>query len=199
MVFSAGGLTAIIPIQRSLCQAWSRVQHSLSCSTCCQEFRLSHFCRVCQYTSRGTGIAQWQSDGLVVERSRVRVRAGAAGEMSSPGSNFLPTHFAVRSISVLPQQHVKVPVILFCQKCRWEVAAKYTHVDTVNWHMADLCPQNVRRAAVLRGTSHVTTNQCCKHFGGYSETRCATLDTHTTNPQWVCPEAQQCYDRRVVL
>ena len=104
-----------------------------------------------------------------------------------------PFHF------VLPQQHVKVPVILFCQKCRWEVAAKYTHVDTVNWHMADLCPQNVRRAAVLRGTSHVTTNQCCKHFGGYSETRCATLDTHTTNPQWVCPEAQQCYDRRVVL
>ena len=45
----------------------------------------------------------------MVERSRVRVPAGAAGSMSSPRSTFLPTHFGVRSGTVLLQQHVKDP------------------------------------------------------------------------------------------
>ena len=54
-----------------------------------------------------------QSTGFVVERSRVRVPAGAAGELSSPGSTFCAdSYFGIRSTSVLPQQHVKIPVIL---------------------------------------------------------------------------------------
>ena len=42
----------------------------------------------------------------MIERSGVRVPAGAAGEFSSPGS----THLGIRSITpVFPQQHVKDP------------------------------------------------------------------------------------------
>ena len=45
-----------------------------------------------------------------MERSRVRVPAGEAGEFSSPGSAFCAdSFFGVRSTPVLPQQHVKDP------------------------------------------------------------------------------------------
>ena len=60
--------------------------------------------------SWGAEIAQWQSDGLVIERSRVRVPAGAAGECSSPGSTFSAnSYFSILSTSVLPQQRVRDP------------------------------------------------------------------------------------------
>ena len=59
---------------------------------------------------------QWlsgQNTGFVVERSRVRVPAGAAGELSSPWSTFCAdSYFGIRSTPVLPQQHVKILVIL---------------------------------------------------------------------------------------
>ena len=46
----------------------------------------------------------------MIEKSRVRVPAGAAGEFSSPGSTFCADfHFGIRSIPVLPQWHVKDP------------------------------------------------------------------------------------------
>ena len=52
----------------------------------------------------GVGMAQWQSNGLVIERSRVRVPAGAAGEFSSPGLNFCAgSYFCIFSTPVLPQ------------------------------------------------------------------------------------------------
>ena len=52
----------------------------------------------------GVGMAQWQSNGLVIERSRVRVPAEAAGEFSSPRLNFCAgSYFCIRSIPVLPQ------------------------------------------------------------------------------------------------
>ena len=57
---------------------------------------------------RAAGIAQLQSDGLVIERSRVRVPAKAAREFSSPGSAFcVDSYFGIRSTPVL--QHVKDP------------------------------------------------------------------------------------------
>ena len=57
---------------------------------------------------RGTAIAQWlESVGLVIERSRVGVpagAAGAAGEVSSPGSTFCAdSYFGIRSTPVLSQ------------------------------------------------------------------------------------------------
>ena len=44
------------------------------------------------------------SSGLVIERSRVRIPAGTAGEFSSPGSTFCAdSYFGIRSTPVLPQ------------------------------------------------------------------------------------------------
>ena len=46
----------------------------------------------------------------MIERSRVRIPAGAAGEFSSPGSPFCAdSYFGIRSTPVLPQSHVKDP------------------------------------------------------------------------------------------
>ena len=46
----------------------------------------------------------------MIERSRVRVPAGTAGEFSSPGSTFCADlYFGFRSTPVLPQQNVKDP------------------------------------------------------------------------------------------
>ena len=61
----------------------------------------------------------------MIERSRVRIPAGTAGEFSSPGSTFCAdSYFGIRSTPVLPQQHVKKSRS-FCQlKCRWQVPAK---------------------------------------------------------------------------
>ena len=40
----------------------------------------------------------------MIERSRVQIPAGAAGEFSSPGSTFCAdSYFGIRSIPVLPQ------------------------------------------------------------------------------------------------
>ena len=59
--------------------------------------------------NNGAGIAQWL-ETQVIERSRVRVHAGAAGEFSSPGSTFCAdSYFGIRSAPVLPQLHVKDP------------------------------------------------------------------------------------------
>ena len=46
----------------------------------------------------------------MIERSRVRIPAGTAGEFSSPGSTFCAdSYFGIRSTPVLPQLHVKNP------------------------------------------------------------------------------------------
>ena len=45
----------------------------------------------------------------MIERLRVRIPAGAAGELSSPGSTFsADSYFGVRSTPVLPQWGVGV-------------------------------------------------------------------------------------------
>ena len=46
----------------------------------------------------------------MIERSRVRIPAGAAGEFSNPGSTVCAdSYFGIRSTTVLLQQHVKDP------------------------------------------------------------------------------------------
>ena len=46
----------------------------------------------------------------MIEKSRVRVPARAAGEFSSPGSTFCAdSHIGIRSTLVLPQWYVKDP------------------------------------------------------------------------------------------
>ena len=48
----------------------------------------------------------------MIERLRVRIPAEAAGEFSSPQLTLFVDLFGVRSIPMLPQLHVKTPVIL---------------------------------------------------------------------------------------
>ena len=46
----------------------------------------------------------------MIERSRVQIPTGAAGEFSSPGSTFCAdSDFGIRSTPVLPQYHLKDP------------------------------------------------------------------------------------------
>ena len=46
----------------------------------------------------------------MIERSWIRIPAGVAGEISSPGSTFCAdSYFGIRSTPVLPQKHVKDP------------------------------------------------------------------------------------------
>ena len=46
----------------------------------------------------------------MIERSRVRIPAGATGEFSSPWSTFCAdSYFGIRSTLALPQEHVKDP------------------------------------------------------------------------------------------
>ena len=58
--------------------------------------------------TRRAGIAQWWSAGFMIEKSRVQVPAGTAGEFLTPGSNFCADfYFGIRSTPVLSQWHAK--------------------------------------------------------------------------------------------
>ena len=49
----------------------------------------------------------------MIERSRVRIPAGAAGECSFPGPTYrADSYIGIRSITVLPRSTQKIPVIL---------------------------------------------------------------------------------------
>ena len=68
----------------------------------------------------------------MIERSRVRIPAGAAGDFSSPGSTFCadlfryPLHPRVTAV-------VRKKSRSFCQKCRWQVTAKHAYALRM-WH-----------------------------------------------------------------
>ena len=61
----------------------------------------------------------------MIERSRVRVPAGAAGEFSFPESTVcVDSYFGIRSTPVLPSVARKRARSI-CQKCRRQVTAKH--------------------------------------------------------------------------
>ena len=125
----------------------------------------------------------------MIERSQVWVPAGASGELCSPGLTFCADSILV---SVPPRCYHNSTKRFwsFCHKCRWQVLAKYTCILPIkiyfmasnkvwfcghhtnwmiqpcislqNWCMVVWCPQNFHRNG---STSHVTTKQCCNHFG----------------------------------
>ena len=63
----------------------------------------------------------------MIERSRVRIPAGTAGEFSSPGSTFCAdSYFGIRStprVTAVARKKSRS----FCQKCRWQVTAKHAY------------------------------------------------------------------------
>ena len=68
----------------------------------------------------------------MIERLRVRIPAGAAGEFSSPKLTL-----CANSYFVLPQWHVKDPG-LSAKKCRWQVTPKYAYtLDPTKSEWAD--------------------------------------------------------------
>ena len=96
----------------------------------------------------------------MIERSRVQIPAGAAGEFSSPGSTFCADSFRYPF-------HPRVTAVArkrsrsFCQKCKWQVTAKHAYTVTyvalheVTWSMAvhRICAET---AAVSCGTTHAS-------------------------------------------
>ena len=105
-----------------------------------------------------------RSAGLVIERSRVRIPAGAAGEFSSPGSTFCADfYFGIRFTPVLPAVARKKSRS-FCQKRRWQVTPKHAYnlrnvalheVAMVHGCMVYTEPC-AETAAVSCGTSHAS-------------------------------------------
>ena len=104
----------------------------------------------------------------MIEKSRVRVPAGAAGEISSPGSTFCADSYCcIRSTPVLPQQHVEDPG--HSAKSAGGKLQLNTHSpylcgfegsDIVNWCMVKWCTQNLRQnGSISGGTSHATTKE----------------------------------------
>ena len=68
--------------------------------------------------------------------------------------------------------------------------------DIVNWCMVVWCVHRTcaEAAAVLRGTSHVTTKQRCNHlYWQIFRTRVklqSLMQSNATTAQWVCSEAE---------
>ena len=57
----------------------------------------------CRHPAQEAGMAHWYSDGLVIEKSRVRVPAGTMGEFSPGSASYADSYFGIRSTPVLPQ------------------------------------------------------------------------------------------------
>ena len=86
----------------------------------------------------------------MIERSQVRIPAGAAGEFSSPGSTFCADSFRYPF-------HPRVTAVArkrsrsFCQKCSWQATAKHAYTVTyvalheVTWSIVVWCTQDLRR------------------------------------------------------
>ena len=97
--------------------------------------------------------------GLVIERSRVRIPAGTAGEFSSPGSTLLFWYQFHPRVTAVASKRSRS----FCQKCRWQVTAKHAYTLRM-WfcmkrHGAWLYGVHrpcAETAAVSCGTSHAS-------------------------------------------
>ena len=96
---------------------------------------------------RGAGINCWQSTGLVIQRLRVRLPAGAAGYFFFPSLE-LTLCADSHSVSVPPRVTAvarKRPRSL-CQKCRWPVTPKHAHtLDPTKSEWADYAVQSMSK------------------------------------------------------
>ena len=109
----------------------------------------------------------------MIERSRVRVPARAAGEFSSPGSTFCAVRLLLRcplhpSFTAVARKLSRS----FCQKCGWQVTAKHTCIV--------LGTPNLRRddSSFTWHESYVTTGVTnCNHFDGHYKTHCVKLQS----------------------
>ena len=123
-----------------------------------------------------SGIAQWLEqqtcDWKVYGPSR------SSGRIVFSSVNFLcwllyrdPFHPCVTTVTCKRS-------LTFCQKCRWQVRAKYTYILCMWLQIVTLLTGAwlywvhrtcTKMAAVSCGIRHVTTKQSCIHLGRYSE------------------------------
>ena len=98
--------------------AVSNWQYRIETYTLCRQYYA--------YRYGSTGYLSGYSPGLVIARSRVRVPAGAAEKLSSPGSTFCadsfqyPFHPCVTTVALNTSGS-------FCQKYRWQVSYTRMH------------------------------------------------------------------------
>ena len=79
--------------------------------------------------------------GLVIERLRVRIPAGAAGEFSSPDLTFYADSHSV-SIATRVTALARKRPRSFCQKCKWQVTPKHEYIlDPTKSEKADYALQ----------------------------------------------------------
>ena len=108
----------------------------------------------------------------MIERYRIRIAAGAAGEFSSPGSIFrADSYFGIRSTPMLPQQHAKEPGHSARSADGWLQLNTHAHAVCF-FARSDMvwgCIVYTERAEF-----HVAPAMSAPqghHFGGYSKTR----------------------------
>ena len=96
----------------------------------------------------------------MIERSRVRIPAGAAGEFSSLGSTFCTdSYFGIRSTPVKDPGHsAKLQVAGYCET---RIHLTYVALHDAKWSMVVWCTQNLRRD----GSSFMWHQPCqrCKY------------------------------------
>ena len=143
----------------------------------------------------------------MIERSRVQIPAGAAGEFSSPGSTFCAdSYFGV------PPPPTPTPLCScvttvarkrsrsFCQRCRWQVTAKYACTLRMwlcmKWHGAWLYGVHRTRQD---GSSFMWHQPChrCKYSTSVDIQKRAVkkLLTHAKS----CERSESARERRIAL
>ena len=107
-----------------------------------------------------------------MERSRVRIPTGAAGEFSSPGSTLCSDSY---SVSVPPPCYRRP--WSFCQKCRWQVFHKHAYTfDPMKSEWADY-------AAVQAQCGNLSGNEFTHKPSGNTQSRSSQL----AKPLWTDP------------
>ena len=110
----------------------------------------------------------------MIERLRVRIPAGAAGECSSPESTLCADSYSVSvAPSVLPQWHVK-DLGHSAKKCRWQVIPKHAYtLDPTNSEWADY-------TAVQAYCGNLSGNELTRNLSGNTRSQSSQL----AEPPW---------------
>ena len=143
----------------------------------------------------------------MIEKSRVRVPAGTAGELSSPRLNFLcwllyryPFHPCVTAVARKRSRS-------FRQKCWWQVTAKHTYTLPMwlwmRWHCklvygsmvyTELAPRRQQfhvAPAMQQSRSATSTPLPWKYkLTRYKKDTVTLSESHETCAQWVCSRAE---------
>ena len=123
----------------------------------------------CTYLGVTCHLQFWQKDrGLVIERLRVRIPAGAAGEFSSPELTLCADSYLV-SVPPRVTAGARKRPRSFCQKCGWQVTPKYAYtLDPTKSKWADC-------AAVQAECGNISGNELTRNSLGNTRSQSSQL------------------------